>query len=495
MNTILIVILMNLCFINYTYSQIFVLVGPSGSGKSTLISKLRMQGLQFDDLISHTTRPMRSSETHGKDYFFINKNEYEKKEQNNEFMMSTIVHGNLYGISKGYIDTKIQQNCNVICSLNTEATKKLKNMFGEKIVTIFITPPSFTELKTRLFKRNLENKTALKTRIANAKHELKEQDSFDYKIINDNLDISVENLKKIFLSEITLELLIKQSVIPLADVQAIRAMSYNIRMAPFAEDDGTENDWSHRLPKINMILNRYVPDIIGIQEVSEFQMNSFKNSSYTITYEFLGKYPTKKPIESGLGIFYNPQKLALISQTYICWLNEHQHTADAPAWDGSSYERYVMYAKFKNIETNEDFWFMTTHFDHLGIKARQESAKIIMNLAENLDAPVIITGDFNCFPQLGGQELYQTLCTYSHKIKDSGTISPMLFGVPGTWMGWDYDFYKLRNSFVKYDFIFTTQTIQIIQHGIIDDQVWDKKFQKELYPSDHRPVLTDLYIH
>ena len=306
--------------------------------------------------------------------------------------------------------------------------------------------------------------------------------------------MSVENLKKIFLSEVTLELIIKQSVIALTNIKAIRAMSYNIRMAPFKEDDGTENDWSYRLPKINMIFDQYIPDIIGIQEVSEFQMNSFKNSSRIIAYEFLGKYPTKKPIESGLGIFYNPQKLALISELYTCWLNEHQNTADAPAWDGSSYERYIIYAKFKNIETNNTFWFMTTHFDHLGIKARQESAKIVLNLAEKLDAPVIITGDFNCFPQLGGQELYQTLCTYSLKIKDSGIISPILFGVPGSWIGWDYDFYKLRNGFVKYDFIFIENTINVIQHGIIDDQVWDKQFQKELYPSDHRPILTDFYI-
>lgn len=386
------------------------------------------------------------------------------------------------------------QGRNIVCSLNTEAAQKIKDIYGNKVMTIFIAPPSFDDLEIRLSERALDDELAMKIRLTNARNELKEQNSFDYKIINDKLDSSLEILKKIFLSEIDLRLIIKQSVIPVANNKIIRAMSYNIRMAPFAEDDETENAWIHRLPKIKMILSQYTPDIIGIQEISEYQMDSFKNIFNSIPYAFLNKYPAKKPIESGLGIFYNAKKLALISELHTCWLNESQITSDGSAWDGSSYERYVIYAKFKNLETGKVFWFMTTHFDHLGINARQESAKIVMNLAEKLDAPAIITGDFNCFPQLGGQELYKLLSTHSNKIKDSGIITQTLFGVPGSWMGWDYDFYKLRDGYSKYDFIFVEDTINVIQHGIIDDQVWDKKFQKELYPSDHRPVLSDLDI-
>ncbi|HBS47817.1 TPA: hypothetical protein DEO28_01680 [Candidatus Dependentiae bacterium] len=291
-----------------------------------------------------------------------------------------------------------------------------------------------------------------------------------------------------------MKLIINQFVKAVQNNQIIRCMSYNIRMAPCAEDDKTENAWVHRLPKINMILDHYKPDIIGVQEVSLFQMNSFEKSHYVVPYKFLGKYPTKAPIESGLGIIYNPQKFLLLSDLGITWLNESQKTSHGPAWDGSSYERYVIYAKFKNLATGNDFWFMTAHFDHLGIKARQESAKIVMDLAAKLDAPAIITGDFNCFPQLGGQELYQLLCSRSEKIKDSGVIAQSLFGVPGSWIGWDYDMYKQKEGYSKYDFIFVQDSIDVIQHGIIDDQVWDEHFQKNLYPSDHRPVLSDLEI-
>ena len=258
-----------------------------------------------------------------------------------------------------------------------------------------------------------------------------------------------------------MKLIINQKVELLTNNQAIRIMSYNIRMAPNKEDDHTENAWAYRLPKINMIFNNYAPDIIGIQEVSSYQMNSFKNSTYKYHYEFLGKYPSKEPIESGLGIIYNSTKVQLISELKTIWLNESQTEPNGFAWDGSTYERYLIYAKFKIQTTGKDFWFMTTHFDHMGIRARQESAKIAIDLAARLDAPAILTGDFNTFPQLGGKELYELLCSRSKKIKDSVTVTDILFGVPGSWMGWDYDIYKQKEGYAKYDFIFVSDNIKV----------------------------------
>lgn len=490
---IIIMILINSCFIECAYAKIFVLIGPSGAGKSTLMNKFLSSEFKAEELISYTTRPMRAQEKNAKDYFFVSKHEYMQREQNNEFILSTVVHDNLYGISKKYISDVIREDRNLICSLNTEAAKKLKSLYGTKVVTIFVAPPSLNELKNRLIKRG-EEKISFNVRLKNAKNEIKEKDSFDYKIVNDNIDESLSHLKKIFFSESTLDLIVKQSVLPLNDSKLIRAMSYNIRMAPCAEDEKTENFWSYRLPKINMIFNKYTPDIVGVQEVSLSQMESLEKSHYNVPYKFIGKYPTKKPIESGLGIIYNSQKLVLLSKLHTSWLNESQAQADAPAWDGSSYERYVIYAKFKNIVTGNDFWFMTTHFDHLGMKARQESAKIVMSIAENLDAPALITGDFNCFPQAGGKKLYKFLSSNFDTIRDSAKIAHLVFGVPGSWIGWDYDIYKQRKGYAKYDFIFVKGISEVLQHGIIDDRIWDSSFQKQVYPSDHRPVLSDLDI-
>jgi len=478
---------------NSMCSKIFVLIGPSGVGKSTLLCSLRDKGIQFNKLISHTTRPVRDGEGNGKHYFFISEIDYEKKEQNDEFIMSTKVHGHWYGISKKHIDTILQEGCTLVCSLNTEAAQKIKTLYGKKVVTIFISPPSFEELKKRMNRRDGVMSPSTELRLKNAYNELTQQDAFDYKILNDCLDIAVSDLTKIVSLNLSLQLRVKQDVAALVDNKVLRAMSYNIRMAPVAEDDDTENAWKYRLPKVAMIFNRYTPDIIGLQEMSTSQMDSLKRSVCS-SYVFLGRCPTRKPIESGLGIAYNPKKLQPVSELCTVWLNEKQVKADGPAWDGSNYERFIVYAKFKHLVSGKYFWFMTTHFDHLGIKARRESAKIVMDLAENLDAPAVVTGDFNCFPQLGGQELYSLLCTHSKIMKDSGAITQKLFGVSGSWIGWDYDFYKQKEGYAKYDFIFVRDDINVLQHGIIDDRIWDSQFEKELYPSDHRPVLSDLRI-
>lgn len=489
-----ILLLINIFSINYTYSKIFILIGPSGVGKSTLINSLLQTENGLVELISHTTRPMREGERDGRDYFFLSKIDYEIREKSGEFLISTLVHGNLYAISKKIIQNQLNTT-HLICSLNTDAAKKVKDLYKENAVTIFIEPPSYNELVKRIYQRERVNSPSLQLRLKNAEIEIKEKDNFDYKIVNDNLSSALDKLKSIFKMETSNKLIIKQLVNPLSDSNNIRAMSYNIRMAPCLEDNETENDWKYRLPKIQMIFNQYIPDIIGIQEISLFQMESLNDFSYNLPYKFLGKYPTKKPYNSGLGICYNTQKLELTSEIHTLWLNESQKNANAPAWDGSDYERYIIYSKFRNKSTGASFWFLTTHFDHIGIQARHESAKITMNLAQKLDAPVIITGDFNCFPQLGGKELYHLLCTYSENIKDSEAISEVNFGVPGSWIGWDYDEYQQKEGYAKYDFVFVHDAIKVLQHGIIDDRVWDTRFNKELYPSDHRPVLSDLVIN
>jgi guanylate kinase len=476
------------------HAKIFVLVGPSGVGKSTLISKMQTSEFNINELISYTTRPMRPGEKNGRDYYFVSKNQYKRKESNGEYILSTFVHGNWYGITKKQLNALIKSDRNVFCSLNTGAAKKLKKLFGKNVVTIFIAPPSFDTLKSRFAKRD-SGDVNCKLRIKNAIDELKQQDLFDYKIINDDIEKALLSLKNVFFCQSALKLIKTHKVSPLTDNKAIRVISYNIRMSPCVEDESTENAWTYRLPKIKMIINEYMPDIVGVQEVSLLQIKSLKNNNYyALSYKFIGKYPTKKPIESGLGIIYNTKKLSLISKVHTTWLNESQTRANALAWDGSAYERYVIYAKFKHLETGKVFWFMTTHFDHLGIKARENSARIVVTIAENLDAPAVLTGDFNCFPQARGKELYKLLCTYSKIVKDSGKLANSLFGVPGSWIGWDYDFYKQKKGYAKYDFIFVNPVMKVTQHGIIDDKVWDSRFQKDLYPSDHRAVLSDLIM-
>jgi len=290
-----------------------------------------------------------------------------------------------------------------------------------------------------------------------------------------------------------MQLRVRQTVDNQCDEAAMRVMSYNIRMAPCKEDDATENAWKYRLPKIGMILQEYTSDIIGLQEISAVQKESLEKLMNQ-TYLFLTRFPQKEPIESGLGIAYNPAVIEAVSPLKTLWLNEDKNTPYAPAWDGSDYERYVIYAKFRHRATGRFFWFVTTHFDHLGERARTESANIVMDLAKSLNEPVIITGDFNCFPQQGGQQLYDLLCNRAETIYDSGKQAAKVVGVPGTWIGWHYDPYAQKEGHAKYDYIFVHKDLKTLQHAVIDDRVWDEQFNKELYPSDHRPVISDLML-
>jgi endonuclease/exonuclease/phosphatase family metal-dependent hydrolase len=324
----------------------------------------------------------------------------------------------------------------------------------------------------------------LNRRLENARYELTQQDSYDYKVVNRDLTQAVREVAAI----LQMRLLIKQHVTSFPSETVQRMMSYNIRMAPCDEDEGTENSWEHRDKKIQAILDHYRPDIVGVQEISEIQTKSFRN------YTLLVKYPSRKPFELGLAIAYQTDKLQPLSDLRVVWLNELKTGPDSPSWDGSAYERFLIYAKFKTRSTGDAFWFMTTHFDHLGVKARQESAKIVMDLAESLDAPAVVSGDFNCFPQLGGSELYNLLTSRSTQIKDTGICADRSFGPLGSWRGWDYDPYMQRSDNPKYDYLFVHKSIKVLQHGVIDDCVWDDHFGKPLYPSDHLPVMSDIIL-
>ena len=198
MKLIITALLMNLSFLNYSSAKVFILIGPSGVGKTTLIKKLGHTGLSFNSLITHTTREIRPGEKNGKDYFFLNLQEFIEKEQNGDFLTTSIIYKNMYGISKEFINKKLQENRHLICCLTGEVAHIIKNCLGDKVTTIFIAPPSFQELETRLLKRKTENESSLKTRLESAKLEILRQDSFDHKFINDDLNHTTNQLEKLF---------------------------------------------------------------------------------------------------------------------------------------------------------------------------------------------------------------------------------------------------------------------------------------------------------
>jgi guanylate kinase len=169
-----------------------IVSAPSGAGKTTIVQSLINKGLPLELSISATTRPPRDYEINAKDYYFINIEEFRNKIANNEFIEYEEVYpGVLYGTLKKEIDRIISDGKYPIFDVDVKGGKKLKNIFGDNALAIFIKPPSIEELENRLKHRNSENEESLKKRLERAKFELSMEPFFDVIIINDDLEKSI----------------------------------------------------------------------------------------------------------------------------------------------------------------------------------------------------------------------------------------------------------------------------------------------------------------
>ena len=181
--------------------KLIIFAAPSGAGKSSLIKKIIKDSENNLELsVSATTRLPREGETHGEDYFFINEKEFNELKSNQAFLEFAYVHGHQYGTIKSFVDEKLKDGINVILDIDVQGFTQIKNAI-EDTVSIFIIPPSFDELKKRLTLRGLDLDEAIKKRLENAKEELKQAESFDYIILNDNFDKAIEELSSIIISE------------------------------------------------------------------------------------------------------------------------------------------------------------------------------------------------------------------------------------------------------------------------------------------------------
>ncbi len=164
-----------------------ILSSPSGAGKTTLV-KLISENKKIFTSISHTTRIPRSNETNGVDYFFINKDKFQKLINEGKFLEHAKVFNNFYGTTKSNVIDKLDNGKNVIFDIDWQGTEQIiKSKLNYKLVTIFILPPSKSVLYERLSNRHKKDKSIVEERIKQFDNDLAHWKNYDYVVINDNL--------------------------------------------------------------------------------------------------------------------------------------------------------------------------------------------------------------------------------------------------------------------------------------------------------------------
>ena len=179
--------------------MIYIFCAPSGSGKSTMVKHLlTMHPDLFELSVSCTTRAPRGEEVHGREYYFISLEEFEKRIKKGDFIeYEQVYEGLYYGTLRSEIDRIEQAGRAVIFDVDVKGGINLKRILGDKATSIFVCPPSIEELSRRLHGRGDTSEEMIEKRLAKAAIEMEDAKYFDIQLVNDNLESAFANLDKI----------------------------------------------------------------------------------------------------------------------------------------------------------------------------------------------------------------------------------------------------------------------------------------------------------
>jgi guanylate kinase len=174
--------------------SVLVISGPSGAGKSTMLARVLAEtpGVRFS--VSHTTRPPRPGEAEGVDYYFVSDQRFSELRERREFIEWAQVHGHLYGTSVAEFEKARREGIDLILDLDVQGAAQVRLNLPDP-VTVFVLPPSYKALERRLRARGPDESFA--QRLAAATEELSLYATYDYLVVNDDLDRGVEDLKAI----------------------------------------------------------------------------------------------------------------------------------------------------------------------------------------------------------------------------------------------------------------------------------------------------------
>ncbi len=284
--------------------------------------------------------------------------------------------------------------------------------------------------------------------------------------------------------------------------QNLTVASYNIRYEN-QDDVSKGNGWKQRCPIVTKLIRFHDFDIFGAQEVLNGQLIDMLDQLPGYDYTGVGRINGLKDGEFS-PIFYNTMRLELLKSGNF-WLSE---TDDKPSvgWD-AALPRICSWGKFKEKSSGKCFWFFNLHMDHVGVKARLESSRLVIQKIKTLTAgePFILTGDFNMDQTSEGYKLFAT----SQIMQDSYDIADLRYALNGTFN----DFNPTLKTDSRIDHIFVRRGAHVLRYGVLTDsyrieaktpteniqsgnfpkEVSLKKFENRL-PSDHFPVKIEVNL-
>ena len=183
-----------------TPGNLIVVAAPSGAGKSSLVKALLELDSRLAVSVSHTTRAPRGQEQHGREYWFIGRDEFGQMVDRGDFFEWAEVHGNLYGTSRSAIEQRLAGGEDVVLEIDWQGALQIKQLFPNAVL-IFILPPSWAELRQRLTRRGEDPPAVIEQRMVNARHEVAQARHFDFVIINSLFETALFDLKTVVHSQ------------------------------------------------------------------------------------------------------------------------------------------------------------------------------------------------------------------------------------------------------------------------------------------------------
>jgi endonuclease/exonuclease/phosphatase family metal-dependent hydrolase len=268
------------------------------------------------------------------------------------------------------------------------------------------------------------------------------------------------------------------------EARYIRVMTFNIR---YDEPRDKENAWPNRKELVASMIRFHQADLVGVQEALERQMSDLQKLLPDYAWVGVGRDDGKAGGEFSAIMYRKSRFSRLESSTF--WLSE---TPGVPSkgWD-ADYPRVVTWIKIKDTTTGKLLFHFNTHFDHRGVLAREESARLLLRRINTIagQLPVVVTGDFNFnesalgYQILTGKTLEKEIGSQS-SLRDARYLSQ--HGHHGSTS--TFNEFKALIPEMKIDYVFVKGAVRVLQHGALSD-TWNGRF-----PSDHLPVLAEIVI-